>query len=277
MDLPHKTYPDQVLKETTAPEDEKFSVSTLGLWSLRTAYDQGAFKVRTSDMEKCMDEGHMNTPLSSHVETTYLFSQDEHLRERYSRSSDKRIRYGKIIEELDAMAGDCSYKYLLENLNAENFDPETRDYFLVTVSVDRIDFMDKLEGHKDMRLSGYMLMAKGSTLMVKIDVLQRDNDESEWEQKGDALILFVARNKKTGKSYQVPEMQVSSHDDLSLTQRCFQLGLTIKDWSRDKGMRDMHKIIPTYSESNHYHDYLHKVEKMRLTNPEKVVRMKDTE
>ena len=42
---------------------------------------------------------------------------------------------------------------------------------MVTVSVDRIDFMNKLEADKDMRLSGYMLMAKGSTLMVKIDVL----------------------------------------------------------------------------------------------------------
>lgn len=79
----------------------------------------------------------------------------------------------------------------------------------MTVSVDRIDFMNRLEAGKDLRLSGYMLMAKGSTLMVKIDVLQRDNQDSEWKQKGDALIVFVARNKKTGKSYQVPEMKVS--------------------------------------------------------------------
>ena len=40
--------------------------------------------------------------------------------------------------------------------------------------------MDKLSADKDMRLSGYMLMAKGSTLMVKIDVLQRDTPEGEW-------------------------------------------------------------------------------------------------
>ena len=33
-----------------------------------------------------------------------------------------------------------------------------------------IDFMNKLEAKKDIRLSAYMLMAKGSTLMVKIDV-----------------------------------------------------------------------------------------------------------
>jgi len=41
----------------------------------------------------------------------------------------------------------------------------------VTVSVDRIDFMNKLSVQKDLRLSAYMFMAKGSTLMVKIDVL----------------------------------------------------------------------------------------------------------
>ena len=104
------------MKATTQKEDEKFSTSTLGLWSLRTAFDEGAFKVRTSDMEQCLEEDHMNSPLASHVETTYLFSKNEKLREKYSRSDNKEnnfIRYGKIIEELDAIAGDCSYKYLL--------------------------------------------------------------------------------------------------------------------------------------------------------------------
>jgi len=37
-------------------------------------------------MEKLVQEGELNTPLASHVETTYLFSQDEKLKERYSRS-----------------------------------------------------------------------------------------------------------------------------------------------------------------------------------------------
>ena len=72
-------------------------------------------------MNKCLEEGQLNTPLASHVETTYLFSEDEKLRERYSRSDDcnenSSIRYGKIIEELDAIAGDVSYKYLLQNLD----------------------------------------------------------------------------------------------------------------------------------------------------------------
>ena len=166
-----------------------------------------------------MEENEMHTPYASHVESNYLFTKDEQLQERYTRASKSSyIRYGKIIEELDAMAGDCSYKYLLQNLKEENFNPETRPYYLVTVSVDRMDFMSKLDSSMDLRLSAYMLMAKGSTLMVKIDVLQRKDDKSEWEQKGDALIVFVARNAKTGKSFKVPEMKASKYDDLIVTK-----------------------------------------------------------
>lgn len=95
--------------------------------------------------------------------------------------------------------------------------------------------MNSLDASKDMRLSGYMLMAKGSTLMVKIDVLQKDSTDGEWVQKGDALIVFVARDKNTGKAYQVPEMKVSKYDDLGESRKCFELGLTIKDWSKEKG------------------------------------------
>jgi acyl-CoA hydrolase len=65
-------------------------------------------------------------------------------------------------------------------MDAKHFDPEQRPYYLVTVSVDRIDFVGRLDSEKDMRMSAYMLMAKGSTLMVKIDVLQKGVDETNW-------------------------------------------------------------------------------------------------
>jgi acyl-coenzyme A thioesterase 9 len=93
------------------------------------------------------------------------------LRKIYCRIGEKNLRYEKIIEELDAMAGDCSYKYIMQNDDASNFDPLVRPYYLVTVSVDRVDFMSKLNAERDLKLSAYMLMAKGSSLMVKIDVL----------------------------------------------------------------------------------------------------------
>ena len=111
--------------------------------------------------------------------------------------------------ELDAMAGDCSYKYIMQNDDASNFDPLVRPYYLVTVSVDRVDFMSKLNAERDLKLSAYMLMAKGSSLMVKIDVLQKALNETKWEQVGDAVIIFVARNRTTNKAYQIPDMKPS--------------------------------------------------------------------
>jgi acyl-CoA hydrolase len=65
----------------------------------------------------------------------------------------------------------------MKNDDPATFDPNLREYYLVTVSVDRVDFMTKLSASRDLKLSAYMMMAKGSTLMVKIDVLQRSAGE----------------------------------------------------------------------------------------------------
>lgn len=131
--------------------------------------------------------------------------------------------------------------------------------------------MEKLSAARDLRMSSFMLMAKGSTLMVKIDVLQRDPGAVQWEQVGDALIVFVARDAKTHKAYQIPEMKASKFDNLDTARKCFEIGLTIKDWSRDKSLRDLHHKIPDYSESEHYQDYLTKVEALAKTDPHSVV------
>ncbi len=131
--------------------------------------------------------------------------------------------------------------------------------------------MEKLSAARDLRMSSFMLMAKGSTLMVKIDVLQRDPGATQWEQVGDALIVFVARDAKTHKAYQIPEMKASKFDNLDTARKCFEIGLTIKDWSRDKSLRDLHHKIPDYSESEHYQDYLTKVEALAKTDPHSVV------
>ena len=77
---------------------------------------------------------------------------------------------------------------------------------------------------------------------------------------GDALIVFVARDNRTGKAYKVPELRISKYDDIVSTRRCYELGMTIKDWSKDKSLRDMHKKIPNYEESSHYRDYISMVQ-----------------
>ena len=228
-------------------------------------------------MNKVFDERMEHTPFASYLDTTYHFQENPLFKNRYKRtdSQSKTIRYGKVIEELDAIAGDCAYKYLLTRDVYEG--KKAKPYNLVTVSVDRIDFMDKISANKDLRLTAYMMMAKGSTLMMKVDVLQRENEGDEWAQAGDAMIIFVARDIRTGKSYKVPELSSSKFDDLQQTTLGFHLGLTIKDWSREKSQRDLHKISASFEESSIYQMYLQKVDQLLCTNPDAVIKMSETE
>jgi hypothetical protein len=78
---------------------------------------------------------------------------------------------------------------------------------------------------------------------------------------GDALIVFVARDSKTGKAFKVPDMKISKYDDLGNSMKCFEIGLTIKDWSRDKSLRDMHHKIPDYKESSHFQSFLEQMKR----------------
>jgi acyl-coenzyme A thioesterase 9 len=169
------------------------------------------------------------------------------------------------------VAGDCSYKYLLDSKDVDGRDIKGKDYYLVTVSVDRMDFIHSLDVKKDLKFSSYMLMANGSSLMIKIDVLQRESEGQKWQVVGDAVFIFVARDSKTHKAYRVPTLRASPHDNLSTVRNNFEVGLTIKEWSKDKSLRDLHSKLPEYDESEHYNTYLDKVLELRKTNPEQVV------
>jgi hypothetical protein len=51
-------------------------------------------------------------------------------------------------------------------------------------------------------------------------------------------------------------MKHSKYDDIMRTKKCIEIGLTIKDWSRDKSLRDMHTTLPDYDESATFNNYL---------------------
>jgi acyl-coenzyme A thioesterase 9 len=211
------------------------------------------------------------------METEYLFTKDEQFRTNYCRI-DGGVRYGKIIAEMDGLALDAGCKYLMDSKDAKvSVEGGVQlDFHLVTVSVDRVDFLHKLSVNKDMQMRGYVLFSSGSTVMIKIDVLERESDDDLWEEVGDALFIFVARCVETGKAYKVPDMKISPYDDIQATTKAYGIGLAIKKLSRDKSMRDLHHSLPEFEESEHYQQYLSKIEQIQKTNPSSVVEMAST-
>lgn len=69
-------------------------------------------------------------------------------------------RYGKILEDLDAMAGAISYKH------CDDGKTDSTPLTIVTASVDRIDFL-KPWGIKDLRLSGHVTFVGYSSMEGK--------------------------------------------------------------------------------------------------------------
>lgn len=66
---------------------------------------------------------------------------------------DRRInlenfRVGRLLEDLDAMAGNISYKH------ADDNNPNTRPLSIVTASVDSIDLLNELIPNRDLLMKG---------------------------------------------------------------------------------------------------------------------------
>lgn len=95
----------------------------------------------------------------SYIEIILPFSTNENLREEYVNVYGG-IRFAKIIEDIDALAGSIAYKHALEPLpqSPGNDDAAKHETLLpitiVTASVDRIDLQQRLDIHEDLRLSG---------------------------------------------------------------------------------------------------------------------------
>jgi acyl-coenzyme A thioesterase 9 len=91
------------------------------------------------------------------------FSTDIVLREQYV-NYHGGLRFGKILEDLDAMAGNIAH------CHADDNNPTTRPLTIVTASVDRIDLLSKLLADRDMRMRGCVSHVGNSSMEVRVDV-----------------------------------------------------------------------------------------------------------
>lgn len=113
-------------------------------------------------------------PSDSKTTIDYNFKTDEFLREAYM-SPGGTMRFGKVLEDLDALAGNIAFHHVLGE----------EDVMLVTAAVDRIALRDVPELDKDQRLSGQVTFVGSSSMEIRMQIHEL-SDQPKYGNNGDA-------------------------------------------------------------------------------------------
>ncbi|KAG9149546.1 hypothetical protein Leryth_014336 [Lithospermum erythrorhizon] len=135
------------------------------------------------------------TPSQSRTSVLYNFSSDYILREQY-RDPWNEVRIGKLLEDLDALAGTISVKHCAD------IDSTTRPLYLITASVDKMMLKKPISVDVDLKIVGAVIWVGHSSIEIQLDVTQPPNGSVDSEES-IALVanfIFVARDYKTGKA-----------------------------------------------------------------------------
>uniref|UniRef100_A0A803QVJ4 HotDog ACOT-type domain-containing protein n=1 Tax=Cannabis sativa TaxID=3483 RepID=A0A803QVJ4_CANSA len=136
------------------------------------------------------------TPSQSRTTILYNFSTDYILREQY-RDPWNEVRIGKLLEDLDALAGTISVKHCSDD------DSTTRLLLLVTASVDKIVLKKPISVDIDLKIVGAVIWVGRSSIEIQLEVFQSTEEGSNASSDDVALsanFIFVARDSKTAKA-----------------------------------------------------------------------------
>ncbi|KAJ8550719.1 hypothetical protein K7X08_000089 [Anisodus acutangulus] len=160
---------------------------TNALWEARSSIFENAPIVETDLISK--------TPCKSRTIVLYKFSSDYVLREQY-RNPWNEIRIGKLLEDLDALAGTISFKH------CSSYDGTTRPLILVTASVDKMLLKKPIRIDTDLTIEGAVTWVGRSSMEIQLEVMQSSPEASSTSESLalTANFTFVARDSKTGKS-----------------------------------------------------------------------------
>ncbi|CAL9235005.1 unnamed protein product [Arabidopsis halleri] len=162
---------------------------TNALWEAR----RNMFESPTGD-DDSLSKLTAKSPSRSRTSILYKFSSDFVLREQY-RNPWNEIRTGKLVEDLDALAGTISFKHC-------GGDSSARSMILVTASVDRIIMKRPIRVDVDLSIVGAVTWVGRSSMEMQLQVLQSQgiNANSAESVSLEANFTFVARDAQTGKS-----------------------------------------------------------------------------
>eukprot|EP00468_Gymnochlora_sp_CCMP2014_P010129 CAMPEP_0167751404 /NCGR_PEP_ID=MMETSP0110_2-20121227/6551_1 /TAXON_ID=629695 /ORGANISM="Gymnochlora sp., Strain CCMP2014" /LENGTH=184 /DNA_ID=CAMNT_0007636879 /DNA_START=17 /DNA_END=568 /DNA_ORIENTATION=- len=127
------------------------------LWNLRREISKDLEKLPAADKEAPLEE---KITEDSRTRVEYPFSVDERLAQSY-RNPWGQVRMGKILEDLDALAGNVAMQHTRQKGSC-------RKLVLVTAGVDRIKLSGRACITQDMAMEGVVLWTGKSSIEIGI-------------------------------------------------------------------------------------------------------------
>lgn len=176
-------------------------------------------------------------PSKSRTRVVYKFSTDYVLREQY-RNPWNRMRMGKLVEDLDALAGTISFKHCSSD------DTLTSPLILVTASVDRIVLKEPILVERDVAIVGSVTWVGRSSMEIQLLVTQLTKERSD---DSDSVVLtanftFVARDSVTGKSAQINQVKPETENEKLLWEEAEERNKRRKEKRREQGKIDAGEV-----------------------------------
>jgi acyl-coenzyme A thioesterase 9 len=137
----------------------------------------------------------------SWVEVKLPFSSDEFMRSQLSQPGRLKVRYGKLFEVIDSVAGDVAFRH------ARGLESVT----LVTAAVDGMTAISDIGITEDLVIQAFLTYVGKSSLEIHVNLLQ-ENSAQKVKLVGSTQLIFVARNQEGG-AYEVPGLALSSVEE----------------------------------------------------------------
>jgi len=185
----------------------------------------------------------------SYSEVVLPFASDPQLFEQYTNASGG-IRFGKLLEHLDSLAGSIAYKHVL-GPNVETLGKiKERGFYIVTAAVERLDMLAPLLPVRDLRLSGHVIHVGSSSMEITVKMDAVENDDSE-----DTLMLgrfaMVCRDAYTHKAHPVNPLILNSPEERALQT----IGGTYKRRRQSQAQRSLALVPPSSTEAAALHTF----------------------
>lgn len=179
-------------------------------------------------------------PRDSEVGIPYLFSKDQFLLETY-RNPWGEMRFGKILEDLDALAGNIAFNHVV--LEGNDLLP-----LIVTAGVDRIRVRRRPNIDTDQYLSGKVTWVGSSSMEIRMRIADGGSGDggggggSEWLE---AYFTFVTLHPETKKAISIPPLIPETDEE----RAHFELG-AVKAQARKEARRNKVELGRPLSEQS---------------------------